>query len=301
MSKTNNIPASVHARLLNISKATDRRFNELLQYYGMERFLYRLSRSNHRGDFVLKGALMLRTLSAAVSRPTMDVDLLGKVSNQHEIMADIIHECMSMEVADGISYDAASLTTEDIVQDADYGGIRIKFIGYLGSARLNFQIDVGFGDTVTPEPTWVDFPGLLDFGTPHLLVYPATTAVAEKLQIMVDRDSANSRMKDFYDVDIMSRHLIFDGTTLLKAICATFRTRSSEIPRSTPLALTPKFASSPEKLTQWNAFLQKLRIGNAEPFDRVVGNLSNFLLPVLDAAASNQPYSLTWQPGGPWA
>jgi len=300
VSSTKNIPASVHARLLNISKATGRPFNELLQYYGMERFLFRLSQSKHRDEFVLKGALMLRSLGTALTRPTMDIDLLGRIPNEHKALTTVIRECISVPVADGMTYDYDSLTTEDIVQDADYHGIRAKFIGHLGAARLNFQIDVGFGDSVTPRPTLVEFPDLLDFGTPHLLTYPATTAVAEKLQIMVDRDAANSRMKDFYDVDLMSRHLIFDGATLLKAIRATFKARHSEITASAPLALTPEFASSPEKRTQWNAFLRKLRIDEAEPLEIVIANLANFLLPILDAAANNGAFKKTWRQGGPW-
>jgi hypothetical protein len=300
MSTTKNIPASVHARLLNISKATGRPFNELLQYYGMERFLFRLSKSDHRDDFVLKGALMLRSLGTALTRPTMDIDLLGRIPNEHKALTTAIRECMSVPVADGITYDHDSLTTEDIVQDADYHGIRVKFTGHLGSARLNFQVDVGFGDMVTPRPTWVDFPDLLNFGTPHLLAYPATTAVAEKLQIMVDRDAANSRMKDFYDVDMMSKQLTFNGATLLKAIRVTFETRHCEITKSAPLALTQEFASSSEKQTQWHAFLRKLRIDNAAPFENVIGDLANFLLPILDAAANDRPFYQTWAPGGPW-
>ena len=300
MSTTKNIPASVHARLLNMSKATGRPFNELLQYYGMERFLFRLSKSDHRDDFVLKGALMLRSLGTALTRPTMDIDLLGRIPNEHKALTTVIRECMSVVVADGITYDHDSLTTEDIVQDADYHGIRVKFTGHLGSARLNFQIDVGFGDVVTPRPAWVDFPDLLDFGTPRLLAYPAATAVAEKLQIMVDRDAANSRMKDFYDIDMMSKQLTFNGATLLKAIRATFDTRHSEITKAAPLALTQEFASSSKKQTQWNAFLRKLRIDNAAPFENVVGNLADFLLPILDAAANDRPFDQTWAPGGPW-
>jgi len=301
MNRAKNIPASVHARLLNISKATNRHFNELLQYYGMERFLYRLSRSTHKDEFVLKGALMLQSLGSVLSRPTMDIDLLCKLSNQHELMARVIRECMATEVADGMTYDADSLTTEEIIQNAAFPGIRIKFIGHLGTARLNFQIDVGFGDAVTPGPIWINYPDLLDFGTPRILAYPPETAIAEKLQIMVDRDTANSRMKDFFDLEMMAKHLTFDGATLLEAVKATFKTRNCEIPMSPPLALTFQFGSSPEKATQWRAFLRKLRIDDVMSFDHAIEQLAAFLLPILNAAANGQSFDRTWHPSGPWA
>lgn len=288
------------ARLLNESRRIHRPFNQILQYYAMERFLFRLASSQHSRDFLLKGALMLRALGAELSRPTMDIDLLGKTSNSHAVLRRVIEDCAAVEANDGILFDTANMSIEDIVEGADYHGVRIRFLGRLGPARIPMQIDIGFGDKVVPKPVWIELPELLDFGAPRLRACTPETAIAEKLHAAVSRETINSRMKDFYDMYMMGKHLKFNGVSLAKAVSATFANRSTSIPSETPPALSPDFAAVPGKQEQWNAFTKKLQIEDPPALADTVLSLAEFLLPVLQAAAANQPYDLTWPPGGPW-
>ena len=158
--------ASVRQRLLNRAKSDRRPFNELLQYYAMERFLYRLSQSAHVERFVLKGALMLRVWRSPELRPTMDIDMLGRTSNEEADIVAQIRDILAANVeADGLAFDTDSIQAERIVEDADYEGIRIRFLGTLGSARINMRIDIGFGDVVYPEPEESDLPTIAGFPT----------------------------------------------------------------------------------------------------------------------------------------
>ncbi len=267
----------------------------------MERFLYRLGKSQHADRFVLKGALMLQTLCEDLWRPTMDIDLLGSIQNDHAVLKSVIHDCCRIEGDDGMVYDASEIAMENITEGADYHGVRMRFLGYLGTARVRIQIDVGFGDVVTPRAATQDLPEILDFEPPRLQVYPAESAIAEKLHALVTRETINSRMKDFYDIQQMADHLRFKGETLAAAISATFKSRSTALSEDPPLGLTPAFAETPGKEQQWRAFLRKSgRTGEASMED-VIAAIAEFLLPVLDALSHKQSFSKNWQPGGPWA
>jgi predicted nucleotidyltransferase component of viral defense system len=196
-----NLIASVRDRLFSQAKRNGRPFNELLQYYAMERFLYRLAKSKCAAQFILKGALMLRVWQSPESRPTMDVDLLGVASNDEDEVTAQIREILSTEVEpDGLHFDAASIKAERITEDADYQGLRIRFRGTLGSARINMQLNIGFGDVVFPEAAFTKYPTILDFPAPQLRCYSRESAIAEKLEAMVKLGELNSRMKDFYDI-----------------------------------------------------------------------------------------------------
>lgn len=295
-----NVAESVKARLLNLSRSRGVDFNQLLQLYAMERFLYRLGRSQHADRFVLKGALMLQTLCDDLWRPTMDIDLLGSIQNDHAVLERVILDCCRIEGNDGMVYDATEVALENITEAADYHGVRIRFLGYLGTARVRMQIDVGFGDVVTPDAATQDLPEILDFGPPRLQIYPAESAISEKLHALVTRETINSRMKDFYDIRQMASHLRFDGATLAAAISATFSNRSTAVPKGPPLGLTPAFAEAPGKEQQWHAFLRKA--GRTEEASMVdaIAEIAEFLLPALDALSHNRLFSKNWQPGGPW-
>lgn len=187
-----NLPASIRRRLLNRARNEHRPFNELLQYYAMERFLYRLARSDHASRFILKGALSLRVRSSSDHsdplqlRPTMDIDLLGRTSNQETAIVDQIKDILSAPVpADGLVFDPHSIRTERITEDADYEDLRIRFLAMLDSARVNMQIDIGFGDSVYPGPQYACLPTILDHPPPKLLCYSRENTIAEKLEIMV--------------------------------------------------------------------------------------------------------------------
>ena len=213
MKTPRNIPASIHDRLLNRAKMDRRPFSELLQYYAMERFLYRLSQSGHADRFILKGALMLKVWRLPELRPTMDINMLGKTSNEETEIVAQIRDILAMDVEpDALIFQADSVQAERITEDAVYEGIRIRFLGLLDRARINMQIDVGFGDVVYPEPEKMHFPVMLNSSPPRLLCYSLESAIAEKLEAIVKLGTLNSRMKDFYDIWALSRRFDFDGS-----------------------------------------------------------------------------------------
>ncbi|RMG12191.1 MAG: nucleotidyl transferase AbiEii/AbiGii toxin family protein, partial [Deltaproteobacteria bacterium] len=237
--KATNLAASVHARLLDRAKAEGRPFNELLQYYAMERFLYRLSRSEHGDRFVLKGALMLQLWGRPVTRATRDIDLLGRGASNVDYLVDVVRSCLALEVEDdGLRFDPECVTGKEIRLAANYDGVRIRCKAQLGNACVSLQIDVGFGDVITPGAQEIEYPVLLDFEAPRLLGYTPESAIAEKFQAMVVLDMANTRMKDFLDIWMLAREHEFAGDVLADAVAATFRRRQTPLPESTPLALT---------------------------------------------------------------
>lgn len=297
-----NLSASVHQRLLNLARTTGRPFNELLQYYAMERLLFRLGNSPFAERFVLKGALMLRVWQLPLARPTMDIDMLGRTPNTVENLINIIQQCLTLDVPDdGIGFDATSVQGEPITLEKKYQGVRVRVRGKMGTARLSLQLDFGFGDVIVPRPSWIDYPQLLDFGQPHLLGYTPESVVAEKFQAMVELEMANTRLKDFYDVWQLSRSVSFDGTAVQQAVMATFRQRSTPLPTEPPLALTAMFCDDLVKQAQWKAFLRKGRLEDSNILlPEVVHEIAAFILPAIFAAAQNLPFTKTWKPGDDW-
>jgi len=245
-----NLQASVHARLQKRARASKRPFQELLQYYAMERFLYRLSKSPHCSHFVLKGALMLHVWEAPLARATKDVDFLGHLDNSLENLERVVRDVCAADVEpDGMVFDPVTVKTERIKEDADYEGVRVRFVGLLGKARVTMQLDVGFGDVVTPGAESISYPALLDFPAPKLSGYPRETVLAEKFQAMVYLRTMNSRMKDFYDVWLLASQFSFDGKLLAKAVAATFANRGTGIDVA-PIAFTSNFTEQSSTLAQ---------------------------------------------------
>lgn len=296
-----NVAHSVHQRLLNKAKEAGRPFNEILQYYAMERFLYRLSRSSHAGSFVLKGALMLRVWQAPVTRPTRDIDLLGRMDNAPSAVAEVIRGVCRQDVeADGLVFDAPSVRAQAITETADYSGVRVRFEGRLGNALVHMQVDVGFGDVVFAFPGMAEYPTILELPAPRLRCYNRETAIAEKCHVMVKRSELNSRMRDFYDVWLLSRQFEFQGRELAEAIRSTFAARDTDIPDE-PVGLTDAFAHDESRQTLWRGFLRKSRIAGApQDLADVVAGLAAFLCPVLTALSRGKPFEATWTPPGPW-
>ena len=297
-----NIAQSVHQRLLAQAKDTGRPFNELLQHYAIERFLYRLGQSKHAEKLLLKGALLLRVWQIPMARPTMDIDVLGRTAGTPDALAAILRECMTLGVEDdGMRYDPESITTEAITLDADYQGWRIRFQGLLGTARVTMQVDVGIGDVVYPAPIWIDYPVLLDQPAPHLLAYTPENAIAEKYQAIVELDMANSRMKDFHDIWTLAHNLEFDGEILSEAIRKTFERRKTEVPNSVPTAFTSEFSKDKTKQTQWRAFLNKgLATREEVTLVDVAHVLRSFLLPPTEALVSGTAFKMRWTHAGSW-
>ncbi len=292
---------SVRARLLNISKARGEDFNLVLTRYGLERLLYRLSKSSHAKGFVLKGAMLFTLWSEHPHRPSKDLDLHGFGAPDLDRLATVFREVCDTEVEDdGLVFDQKAITADRIKEDAEYEGVRVIVAAKLGSARLMLQIDIGFGDAITPGPEDVDFPTLLDLPAPKLSAYPRATVVAEKLQAMVHLGLTNSRMKDFFDLWFLARTFDFDGPTLVEAVRATFERRRTPIPEEAPLALTETFTSNVSKQTQWMAFLKRSGVADRSLTLRsVVDAISLFLLPVLRGAQGSELLSV-WTHGGPW-
>lgn len=295
-----NLPASVHQRLLHLAKETNRPFNELLQYYTMERFLFRLGNSPFADRFVLKGALMLRVWDVAQARPTMDIDLLGRTANTVENLVEIIQQCLLLKVEeDGIHFDTSSVSGEAIALEKTYQGVRVRVRGKLGNARLSLQLDFGFGDVVVPGPVWIEYPELLDFGSPHLLSYTAESVIAEKFQALVELELANTRLKDFYDLWKLSQTLTFDSEVLRAALTATFQQRGTPLPTTIPLALTEAFYDEPQRQAQWAGFVRRGRLeAEAKTLSEVAAAIAGFLLPL--TTTENSVSKKHWSSGRGW-
>ena len=277
-----NMGASVRQRLLNYSKASGRPFAEVLQYYAMERFLYRLSVSPHEEMFTLKGALLLTAWQSPISRPTMDIDLLGRTDNAVDKIVKFMREISQLEVAnDGIVFDPASFAGETIREDADYAGVRTEFVGRVDNARVHMQIDIGFGDVMTPGPEKLTYPTILDFPAPMLSGYSRETVVAEKLQALVQLRLLNTRMKDYFDLWLLTRQPELNSKVLATAIKRTFANRGMEIDRD-PIGLSPAFGNDYAKQTQWSAFLKRARLTEVpHSLAAVVKDLHEFFSTVL--------------------
>lgn len=293
---TGNLSASILARLLTLAKQRGDDYNLLLNRFGMERLLARVSTSPHADRFLLKGALLFALWYDTPHRPTRDADLLGFGPDDEENLIATFRDIAAMELDDGIVFDPDSVKADAIREDNTYGGTRITLVARIGSARCALQIDVGFGDAVTPGPQTVAYPTLLgDFPAPTLRVYPVYTVIAEKYQAMVMLGQANSRMKDFFDLAVIARRTELDGATLATAIAATFSRRQTALPTERPLALTQQFSEDTAKLRQWQAFLNKNRIEAASLGD-TVALLDDLLWPPTQVAVAGSLASATWRP-----
>ena len=298
---TPNVAASVHQRLLNHARSGGRPFNEVLQYFALERFLYRMGRSPYRDQFVLKGALMFSVWQSLVTRSTRDIDLLGHMGNTVEEVATAIRAiCQEPAPEDGLQFDADNIVGERIIEAADYAGVRVRFTAYLGRARIPMQIDVGFGDPLVPGPSLVSLPAMLNLPRPEVQGYSRESAIAEKFQVMVYLGEINSRMKDFYDIWLLATEFPFDGLVLAQAIRETFDWRQTTL--STDLvAFSDAFAQSPEKQVQWKAFVDRHRLRVApDTLHEAVQVLVSFLLPIVQALSQERSFDRHWSPGGPW-
>ncbi len=302
--KPTNMAASVRARLLKIAKESGEEFTYVLTRYGLERLLARLAGSRYRDAFVLKGAMLFRVWSPRLHRPTKDLDLLGSGPPELDRLVSIFAEvCSAVVPDDGVTFDPKSVHAQRIKQDAEYEGVRVNVTAHVGSARLELQIDVGFGDAVTPEASTIDFPTLLTMPPePRLRAYPRETVVAEKVQAMEHLGIASSRMKDFFDVWFLSQGFAFDGSVLSAALRATFERRGTPIPVAPPLALTPAFSSDVAKTTQWRAFTARSRLAaTGMTLEQIVESIAPFVWAPLDAARDSRTFKSFWTPKGPWS
>jgi hypothetical protein len=296
-----DIGASVRARLLRLARDRGEDFQLLLTRYANERLLYRLAQSSYGTRFVLKGAALFTLWTGQPHRATRDLDLLGFGEPSVDEMRKVFGQVLGLDVGDdGVVFDPSALDVGLIREEQAYGGIRIVTRARLTTAQVRLQIDVGFGDAVTPESLVVDFPALLDFPAPRLRAYPRETVVAEKLEAMVQLGLANSRMKDFYDLVVLSRLFEFDGQLLARAIHATFERRKTPLPVGLPIPLTSEFASDPIKNTQWIAFVRKTAASDASDLRATIDAVARFVEEPLAAAGSAPQWLAHWPAGGPW-
>lgn len=255
---TRDRAASVRARLLSVAKATGTDFNLVLVRFALERLLFRLSTSAHSDRFVLKGALLFTLWYDLPHRATRDADLLGFGPSDTGSMASVFRDIASVAVDDGIVFDPASVRVGVIRKDAGYGGVRVTLNGKLANARCVAQVDVGFGDAVTPGPTDAVYPVLLDdLPAPRLRTYPVYTVVAEKLHAIVVLGMVNSRLKDYLDLVVIMEREALDEPTLALAIAATFRRRGTALPNAPPVGLSDEFALDPTRIALWQSLLKK--------------------------------------------
>ena len=292
-----NIGASVRARLLDRARAERSDFQILLTRYALERLLYRLSVSPHRDRFILKGAMLFVTWVADPFRPTRDLDLLGHGDNDVEAIAETFRAICAQAVADdGVTFDVAALTAAPIREEVEYGGVRVRTTATIAGARIPIQVDIGFGDAVTPAPVEINYPVLLDAPAPHLRAYPVETVVAEKFEALVTLGIANSRLKDFYDLWLIAQTFEFRRSVLVEAVRRTFERRGTALPVDIPIGLSDEFTAA--WATQWQTFLGRERMAAAPAvFAAVIAGLRTFLIPLAGAADVDR----IWLPRGPWS
>ena len=298
-----NVAASVKQRLLNRAREQKEDFNLLLTKYGLERILYRIGRSQYKESFVLKGALLFELWAEQRYRPTRDADFLSKGENNPARYQQIFEEICELDVEDdGVRFDRRTVKVERIKEDQDYEGLRVTFTGFMESARLPVQIDIGFGDAVTPDPIETDFPTLLQSPAPRLLSYPRETVIAEKFEVMVKLGIANTRMKDFHDLNTLSELFHFESETLVTAIHNTFERRNTALPiGEPPTALTEEFYADRTKMAQWNAFVAKNKFYiRSLSLESVTTSIREFVMPLMQPEIQSGERRLRWEPSRSW-
>ena len=298
MSQPRHLAASVRQRLLNLAIAQKEDFNLVLTRYGIERLLYRLERSAQGERFILKGAMLFILWIDTPHRTTKDVDLLCRGDNSiAEIEAIFRAVCQADVVPDGLEFDISTVKGEVIKADREYPGVRIRLTAFIAGTptRINLQIDVGFGDIVTPAAQLMSLPALLaDLPAPQLYAYNRETVIAEKFEAMV-LGIGNTRMKDFYDLWYLSQHFTFEGSLLRRAIAATFERRRTPIPIAPPLALTSEFADDETKQRQWVAFVRKGKLNEKGlVLSQIRSILHDFLMPPTIAIGEGAEFDCVW-------
>ena len=297
-----NQAASVLERLRTVSRERKEEFQLVLERYTLERLLYRLGLSQHRERFVLKGAMLFAVWGREAYRPTRDLDLLGYGARDPGALAECFREICETQVPDdGLVFLPDSFRAEAIRDETEYGGVRVRFKARMGQARIPVQVDVGFGDAVVPSPEEAEYPAMLDGPPPRIRMYPREAVVAEKFHALITLGEATSRLKDIYDIVVLSEGFPFDGRTLAEAMKATFKSRQTILPASLPSALATRFFEDADRAVQWRAFLNRSRLESTPQDFVVVGErLRAFLWPVVQGVKSQAGFAWVWPQGGPW-
>ncbi|MBT2189448.1 nucleotidyl transferase AbiEii/AbiGii toxin family protein [Sphingobium nicotianae] len=253
-----NIAASVKQRLLNLARAEGRAYDVVLVRYALERLLYRLSISEHRGSFILKGGMLVTLWIESSSRETRDADFLGHGDSDPDYLREVFAGVLSIDADDGLAFDTASLRTAVIREEMEYGGVRLRADAYLERTRIPVTIDIGFGDALADAARTMAYPSMLGMDEPEIRIYPPASVIAEKFQAMVALGIANGRMKDYFDLWAIPRALEIAPDDLDAAIRATFERRGTSIPADRPPGLSDAMIGDDAKRTQWRAYAASL-------------------------------------------
>ena len=281
MSAQTNLESSIQARLLNYSRVNKREYGQVLTMFALERLLYRLSQSKHSENFLLKGALLFDLWFDVPLRPTRDIDLLGFGLAELPHVVGVFEDLCRLQVADGMDYKTESIQADEIRKQANYAGIRVSLLALLGNSRISIQVDIGYGDAVTPAPEEAVYPVLLDdLPAPKLRVYPMYTVVAEKFETLVSLGIANTRMKDYFDLWVLHQQGKFDNELLRTAIVETFLRRGKPLPKGVPVGLSDEFSGDVQKQRQWLVFLKKNQLAPLDLGVLIVG-LRAWLMPLI--------------------
>jgi len=286
--------ASVKARLKQLADRENRTFDSLLMYYFVERLLYRLSISDYADHFILKGGLLLYSILGNNARSTRDVDFLARhISSLPEEITSVFGSICAIEAEDAVRFDLSSLSAEPIRETSVYEGLRIKITAYLDKSRHVMQLDIGFGDIVIPEPVFMDYPSLLDNNSFRIHAYSRESVVAEKFEAMLSLAELNSRMKDFYDVYMLSRAYDFNGELLQEAVHQTLQRRKTPLPDS-PTIFSDAFSQAKDKHIQWQAFQKHIRNADDLTLADVLGGIYIFLHPIYSAILAGSNMKMLW-------
>lgn len=290
-----NVAASVRERLYQLAARRKEDFALVLTRYALERLLYRLSLSGHRDRLILKGAMLFHAWTESPHRPTRDLDLLGIGEPSQDRCGEMLRDiCTIPDAGDGLTFTLDSLATEAIKEDDIYHGVRIRLTANLAQARIPVQIDIGFGDFISPAPQDIDYPTLLEMPAPRIRAYSMESVIAEKIEAMVSLGLLNSRMKDFYDVWFLARTFAFTAVSLGAAIRGTFAKRETAWSPESFRALLVELGTSTRKINQWQAFLSKGHLEAPLDFPAIVELIRAFVTPPNNS-------SVHWNPGGPWS
>ncbi len=289
-----NMAASVRARLKKIAKEENINFNQILLLYFQERLLYRISISSYKNNFFLKGGLLILSLTEFKTRPTKDMDFLASgVSNDLEDIEELFRKICEIKVNDGVTFASDTIAAERITEGADYQGIRIKIKSFLGNARRMLQLDIGFSDIIVPKPQVMDYPVFLnDQKTPKIKTYSLESVIAEKFEAMLRLSTINSRMKDFYDLFIISDIKDFDGRVLQEAMFSTLQKRGTPL-EPNPAVFTKKFIDDKTRLRRWEEYLKRIR-KDVIKFSRVMERIYTFLHPIYSSIIREEEFFKVW-------
>lgn len=299
--KIKNISHSVKERLKIIAKQQGRKHQDLILCYLMERFLYRMSESKYGERFILKGALMLQVLGEQCTRATRDIDFMSQSDLSLDKYSQIVTDIMNYPVPnDGVVFDSGTIKINKIQKDARESGVRINFIGRIGEARATLQLDIGPYYKVIPSPITFYFPQLLNFGRPNLLGYSPESIIADKFEAMVSRDQSNTRLKDFYDIWILSSVRYFELFSLREAIKETFSYYKTPLPTEIPICFEEVFYSDKNRMTQWKTFLKNSQLETSQSFAEINEEVQKFLMPVCFHINEKIESNLLWAPSKGW-